>query len=204
MTHPRPIVDSPHTRWSHAHRGGPAILRASDICLSLCLATLLCVPYAASSDAGAQVYRWIDEDGNTHYTVLRGELGKRRAPAKPARLPQATDVPEPLAPSAAVPDLTRVPPDVKLGPPALQEPAVPVRTPFPEPAPVTTLAGNTDQISELETLIARDQEAIKDLISHGGPIGEDLLTDPELRQIAKRLPRLQSQLRALRGGETSP
>ncbi len=162
----------------------------------LCLSTLLCVPGAASSDAGAQVYRWIDEDGNTHYTVLQGELGKRRAPPKPAPLPQATDVSEPLPPP-------RPPPQVKLGPPALQQPAVPKRTPFPTPPSVAPLEENADEISELEKLIARDKEVIKDLISHGRPSGEDLLADPQLREIAERLPRLQSELRALRG-ETWP
>ncbi len=164
----------------------------------LCLSTLLCVPGAASSDAEAQVYRWIDEDGNTHYTVLQGELGKRRAPPKPAPLPQATDVSEPLPPPRPPPL-----PQVKLGPPALQQPAEPKRTPFPTPPSVTTLEQNEDEISELEKLIARDKEVIKDLISHGRPSGEDLLADPQLREIAERLPRLQSELRALRG-ETWP
>ncbi len=162
----------------------------------LCLSTLLCVPGAASSDAGAQVYRWLDEAGNTHYSVLQGELGKRGAPLKPAPLPQATDVAAPLPPPGP-------PPPVKLGPPALQQPAVPKRTPFPTPPSVTTPAENADDISELEALIARDKEVIKDLISQGRPSGEDLLADPQLREIAKRLPRLQSELRALRG-ETWP
>ncbi len=162
----------------------------------LCLSTLLCLPGTASSDAGAQVYRWIDEDGNTHYTVLQGELGKRRAPPTPAPLPQATDVAEPPPPP-------RPPPQVKLGPPALQQPAVPKRTPFPTPPSVTTLEENADEISELKKLITHDQEVIKDLISHGRPSGEDLLANPQLREIAKRLPRLQSELRALRG-ETWP
>ena len=182
----------------------------------LCLSTLLCVPGAASSDAEAQVYRWIDEDGNTHYTVLQGELGKRRAPPKPAPLPQATDVSEPLPPPRPppLPQATDVSeplppprppplPQVKLGPPALQQPAEPKRTPFPTPPSVTTREQNEDEISELEKLIARDKEVIKDLISHGRPSGEDLLADPQLREIAERLPRLQSELRALRG-ETWP
>ncbi len=178
----------------------------------LCLSTLLCLPGTASSDAGAQVYRWIDEDGNTHYTVLQGELGKRRAPPTPAPLPQATDVAEPLPPPRPLPQATdvaepppppRPPPQVKLGPPALQQPAVPKRTPFPTPPSVTTLEENADEISELKKLITHDQEVIKDLISHGRPSGEDLLANPQLREIAKRLPRLQSELRAL-GGETWP
>ncbi len=180
----------------------------------LCLSTLLFVPGAASSDAGAQVYRWIDEDGNTHYTVLQGELGKRREPPKPAPLPQATDVAEPL-PSPRPPPLPqktdvaeplpppRPPPQVKLGPPALQQPAVPKRTPFPTPPSVTTLEENADEISELEKLITRDKEVIKDLISQERVSGEDLLANPQLREIAQRLPRLQSELSALRG-ETWP
>ncbi len=155
---------------------------------------------AVSADAEAQVYRWIDEDGNTHYTVLRGELGKRRAPAKLAPLPQAMDVAEPPLSPAPPLELKPPPPSVDLGPTTLQEPAVPMRTPFPEPAHVTALEENADEISELEKLIARDKEVIKDLISHGRPSGEDLLADPELRAIAERLPRLQSQLRALRDG----
>ena len=92
---------------------------------------------------------------------------------------------------------------MKLGPPALQQPAEPKRTPFPTPPSVTTREQNEDGISELEKLIARDKEVIKDLISHGRPSGEDLLANPQLREIAERLPRLQSELRALRG-ETWP
>jgi hypothetical protein len=59
---------------------------------------------------------------------------------------------------------------------------------------------DTDRISALEGQIAQDRETIKNLISQSLPIGSDLATDPQLREISKRLPRLQQELKERRGG----
>jgi len=54
------------------------------------------------------------------------------------------------------------------------------------------------EIAELEAQIAADRERVKQMISREGS-SEALLTgDPELREIAERLPRLISELEALR------
>ncbi len=144
-----------------------------------------------------------------------------REPAVPVSLPDETALPGSPPPPATdaghAPTPTALeapaaslapsppPPAVDAGPPALPEPTLQARTPLPAPPPVTTpeVDPREDEISELETLIARDKETIKDLISQRRPMGEDLVADPRLREIAERLPRLQSQLEALRG-ETSP
>jgi hypothetical protein len=64
------------------------------------------------------------------------------------------------------------------------------------------LQGTAATIRELETQIARDREALKQIItqSAGGAAAAD---DPRLREIAERLPRLQAELEALRN-ETRP
>ena len=58
-------------------------------------------------------------------------------------------------------------------------------------------------VAKMEARIARDRELIKTLLSQSFSSGEALVADPQLREIAERLPRLQSELRALRG-ETTP
>jgi hypothetical protein len=80
-----------------------------------------------------------------------------------------------------------------------------MRTPSPEPPAVSTpeVSAPPGEIAELEARIARDKDSLKDILSQGRPSGQDLASDPRLREIAERLPRLQSELNALRG-EPSP
>ena len=51
-------------------------------------------------------------------------------------------------------------------------------------------------------MIERDQDELKALISD--PDATDLEDSPELREIARRLPQLQAELRSLERGETAP
>jgi hypothetical protein len=110
--------------------------------------------------------------------------------------PGAEAVAEPeLAPPAAEP------PEAASARSALEEPPAPapVAAP-PRDAETTAALGQLDgQIAALEGEIARDEEALMQLISategeRKGPI----VDDPKFREIAQRLPRLQADLEALR------
>ena len=57
--------------------------------------------------------------------------------------------------------------------------------------------------SELEAQIAADQAALKDLISRSDD-GTPLERSPEFLEIARRLPELQAELRALEQGRDEP
>ncbi|MEE2679110.1 MAG: DUF4124 domain-containing protein [Myxococcota bacterium] len=58
------------------------------------------------------------------------------------------------------------------------------------------------RMAELQQQIARDEDALKTLITD--PDATDLENSPELHEIARRLPRLQAELRALERGEPVP
>ncbi len=167
----------------------------------------------APTDATAQVYRWVDENGTTHYTVLRGKVRERpprqETPAEPVSVPARTEVSEPATedpkplpepPSAAKPEVA-----AERGPSDPLERVPPTPTPSPKPPPVSTpeVSAPPGEIAELEAQIAHDKELLKDILSQGHPSGQDLASNPRLREIAERLPRLQSELSELRG-EPSP
>jgi hypothetical protein len=76
----------------------------------------------------------------------------------------------------------------------------PVDEPEPPPAPRLLSDAERARRAQLEEQIAADQEALKELISRGSTEGDDPLREsPELREIARRLPVLQAELRALEG-----
>jgi hypothetical protein len=77
------------------------------------------------------------------------------------------------------------------------------RSPVPEPptaAPSPTSSGDprADEIADLEARIERDREALRQLISTPRWDTAELASDPQVREIAERLPRLQAELSALR------
>lgn len=130
------------------------------------VAGLLALPLTAS----AKVYKWVDENGVTHYTLERQDI--------PPQLRQRL---RPIAPSALPPP----------GPPAPGAPVatVPSTTALPRP-------DHSQEILSLEEQIEADRETLKDLISQRDAI--DFAEDPAVREIAERLPRLQAQLEQLR------
>jgi hypothetical protein len=68
----------------------------------------------------------------------------------------------------------------------------------PPPAPAPLSPDQLSRRAEIEAQIARDQEALKDLISRAEVEGDEpLRSSPELREIASRLPALQAELRDL-------
>lgn len=133
------------------------------------MAGLLALPLAAS----AQVYKWVDENGVTHYTLERQEippqLRQRLRPIAPGALP-------PPGPPDPTTRLSSVPSTQQASAPRIDHSA---------------------EILSLEEQIAADRETLKDLISQQRDTGE-FAQDPKVQEIAERLPRLQAQLAELR------
>lgn len=171
---------------------------------------------ASTATVGAELYQWVDAEGVVRYTP------SRRAPplahrdslqevrpgmAMPALPPQPNRVPEPDAgttfPSvigAPVPD-----PSPSLGDTGLPAPgptAIADAVPSDEPSPGDEPSAEPDlatRIRELEQAIARDEETLKDMISTPPAEGEEgIESSAELREIARRLPGMQAELRALK------
>ena len=112
---------------------------------------------------------------------------------------RGSDVPEPLEPSATAPlgaerasTATSVPPTLPT--------ATPKTAPsIPNPPPLD--AAQREHRDALAAQIERDENTLKALISSGqARAGEP---SDELREIAKRLPQLQAEMRELEGGTTS-
>lgn len=135
-------------------------------------------------------------------------------PSAPAAATAAAPAPAPAAPGAAVaaasPRPTPAPTPAPRGPSAA--PTAPVSSapasvaatsgssaaPAAPPPPERSPAEARARRNELEAQIAADQERLKQLISAAGAEG-GVEGSPELREIARRLPQLQAELRALEG-----
>lgn len=129
----------------------------------LVVASLAATPLPAE----AEVYKWVDENGVTHYTVDRSAIPQHLR--------------SPLAPSGA---LTAIPPEPEPVPlPPEVDPEDFARVP----------AQDVREALSLEEEIERDREAIKEMISRQGVTGPELANDPKLREIADRLPTLQNE-----------
>jgi len=63
------------------------------------------------------------------------------------------------------------------------------------------VSAGSSRVAELEAQITQDKEALKTLIGQRSA-GTNLASSAELREIAERLPRMQSELKALRGQPT--
>ena len=87
-------------------------------------------------------------------------------------------------------------PAVQSPPPATQSPPA-VQSPPPATPPRREI--DVRAIAELEAAIERDRESLKDLISEGEWEGSEVTTNLELRELAERLARQESELAALRG-----
>jgi hypothetical protein len=136
--------------------------------LSTVAAGLLALPGAAFCG----VYKWVDENDVTHYTVDRAGIPSHlRSPLNPTGgLTAAAPKPAPFA----------LPPDAD---------AENLEGVAPQDMPAAL---------ELEEEIERDREALKDMISRQGMTGAGLANDPKLREIAERLPGLQNESEKLK------
>ena len=154
----------------------PAIADSPPIRHAVAGLLILAVLGLPAAPARAEIYRWIDDAGVAHFTTDRKQVpGRYRSSLSVVR-----------ADRDAIPvDTLPLPPGAT--PPFLEQSREPPRR-------------QAAAIEKLEAEIARDRERIKQLISQGRWGGDELLTDPELRELAERLPRLQAELDALRGG----
>ena len=174
--------------------------------------------------ADADLYRWRDDEGVTHYTGNLDRVPRRyrdavelvrpqSAPARggvpelevarpPQPLPQ--DVTEPTSAETAPDGPLATTPDPIVRP--VEEPRAPeplVSLPPDAPAPVGAAPVDADprdaEIAELEREIASKREQVKELISTDQFDGSSFALDPQLRNLSRELPRLQAELDALRG-----
>lgn len=136
--------------------------------------------------------------------------------------PTESSVTEPAAtPAVGAPAPSEPPPAVEpttttttTEPPTATEPApssewtnVPSSAPvFPGPSATPPLSPDDPrgaEVAELEAKIAADREQLRQMISTKRWDSAELASDPNIREIAERLPRLQAELAALRA-ETVP
>ena len=198
--------------------------------LRLLLAAALC---AAPALARADVYRWVDDTGATHYATSRAEVpgdfrdaaevikaapstvpnpSSARPPAPPRPpAPAAIEPPPPaqpapspapapaLGPQSSAPRIEAAPPAAsREAAPAPEASAAPAVAPPAERAPLAAGDPRQQEIAQLEAAIERDREELRQLISTPRWDASELASDPHVREIAERLPRLQAELAALR------
>jgi hypothetical protein len=186
--------------------------------LRLLLALALCL---AAQNSRADVYRWVDELGVTHYTTDPETIPRRHRDSAHAIVARPTRRPGPRisnAPSKAAAPLPSAPAPISPEPsspePTSPEPAAARATPpaptgppvFPGPPLTPALAPGDPrgaELADLEARIATDRETLRQLISTKRWDSAELASDPGVREIAERLPRLQAELEALRA-ETVP
>jgi hypothetical protein len=185
--------------------------------LPLFLAAALC---AAPLLARADVYRWVDEAGATHFSTSRDAIPRRfrdsaqlipsppatvenpshsRPPSPPPRPPEPVQAP--VAPSQGPsPGPVETPPSAPAvsGPEGNALPVPPEPGPALAPPPSRSEDPRKDEIAELEARIERDREELRKLVSMQRWDSSELASDPHVREIAERLPRLQAELAALR------
>jgi hypothetical protein len=116
--------------------------------------------------------------------------------------PNATTAPVDLPNAVSTP----VPPPNAAAAPLAAPSAAPTSDarPAPPPAALPAAAAATRE-QQLVAAIAADQEALKGMLAATPIPGENALVDsPQLREIARRLPELQAELRTLRERQTPP
>ena len=169
---------------------------------------------------GPELYRWLDRYGVVRYTtdlsripdsrrntVVRVVAGTKPQTATRAAQPGSMTIPTPgESPPSATATLGA---NLSAADP-FNKPGESQRIDSQDLAPGTSFGGNSwpeldARITELEVLVARDEETIKQMIS--APASEDydeLIHSPELREIAARLPILQRELEELRRWREEP
>jgi hypothetical protein len=116
----------------------------------------------------------------------------------PALSPEPAATPEPTAPiepTEAAPTTEWPAVTPAASPPVFPGPAAESELPSDDPRAV--------EVAELEAKIAADREQLRKMISTKRWDSAELASDPNIREIADRLPRLQAELAALRA-ETVP
>jgi hypothetical protein len=170
------------------------------------LAALAGAPPAlpAEEEAPVLLYKWVDTNGIAHYTTdperipeeLRGRLDALRREVEPA--PPAID---PDDPWAALDPTAREEPwavqDARVPEAAPSEPFAETPTEAAAPGRQAERRALDERIAELEAEIRRDEDRLQVWIADPAVDPVALADDPEFREIARRLPRLQDDLEAL-------
>jgi hypothetical protein len=172
---------------------------------------------AADAPARPTIYRWIDENGIPHYTAHRSRIpsGLRERATEVA--PAAPATPGAAASERWIGRDAGEAPSGSPAPPADTESGAREATgfaPSPAAAPSSASASARDtgttraasppgasdldgRIASLEREIEKDEAALQDLLA-AGPRGDAPMADQaEFREIAKRLPQRQAELRGL-------
>jgi uncharacterized coiled-coil protein SlyX len=143
-----------------------------------------------------ELYRWLDRQGVVRYTTDLGRIPNARRDTVirvvPPSIPTATSRAAPAAPVVGA-DPFRPPSQTQQ---VDAQRATPGGSSWPE---------LDARIAELEMLVAKDEEAIKEMISTP-QIGDhdDLIDSQELREIGARLPVLQGELAELKRWRDDP
>jgi len=143
----------------------------------LACACLSFAPTGARSEI--EVYRHTDGDGVVRYTIQRVPESEAQSSPPDASSPQTADQPGESAPA---PDADEA------------------QDTDAEQATSSSVPGSPEDI---QRQIERDREVLRDIVSREGGTPLDDRDAPQLREIAERLPRLQSELDALQS-EPSP
>jgi hypothetical protein len=162
---------------------------------SLVIALAACVLAGA---AGADVWQWVDADGGIRYTPDPSTVPAAR---RGTMVRVEPGMPAPQVP----PNSTLYAPPGEFGPdsdpfaaPGAARGARPgSEDSFAADVPADYPPHLATRRAELLAQIAQQEARIKVLISHDDPDGDPATVEPELREIARRLPALQAELRAV-------
>lgn len=174
----------------------------------------------AASPPRPRIYRWIDENGVTHYTT---ELSRVPSPLRDKLTEPEPMQPEQVTPRAPAPAPVPTPWVERNVGPKPRPPAAASASPGPASSPGSVDTGNTGggsmasgasgareapkdarlgdlevQIAELSADIAADEETMKTMVSDpkaGDPEGPNA---KQMREIGLRLPGMLAKLRELR------
>jgi uncharacterized coiled-coil protein SlyX len=148
----------------------------------------------------SELYRWLDRHGVVRYTTDLNRIPKSRRSTVVRVVP-------PSIPTAA----TRVAPAAPVpGADPFNAPGQVSKVDAQDLAPGASLGGSSwpeldARIAELEILVAKDEEAIKEMISTPQTGDhDDLLDSEQLREIGARLPVLQGELAELKRWRDDP
>jgi len=152
-----------------------------------------------------ELYRWLDRHGVVRYTTDLGRIPKSRRSTVvrvvPHSIPTSTTSVAPPAPVAPLPGLVPAPDADPFSAPGQVLNVAPQAS-----APVTRSWPELDaRIAELEILVAKDEETIKQMVSTP-QVGDhdELIDSEELREIGARLPVLQGELAELKRWRDDP
>ncbi|MHC4408735.1 MAG: hypothetical protein ACYS0F_07010 [Planctomycetota bacterium] len=176
----------------------PAVAFASLVAFALWIA----LPSVAigAQQGERELYRWLDRHGVVRYTTDLSRIPNARRDTVvrvvPPSMPTANSSVAPAAPVAGVDPFN--------------SPAQVPQADAQDDASDSAVAGSSwpeldARIAELEVLVAKDEEAIKEMISKPQTGEHDELIDSEeLREIGARLPVLQGELAELKSWRDDP